>query len=93
MSTASYMGIPREDIPWFPTIDPEKCTNCGACKDFCTNDVFALGETSTRVANPLNCVVGCSTCTRICPADAVSFPDQKEFVETLKRLREQYAHR
>jgi NAD-dependent dihydropyrimidine dehydrogenase PreA subunit len=93
MSAAAYMGIPREDIPWFPTIDAEKCTNCGACLDFCANDVFALGETSTRVANPLNCVVGCSSCTRICPADAVSFPDQKEFVETLRRLREQYAHR
>jgi NAD-dependent dihydropyrimidine dehydrogenase PreA subunit len=93
MSGRPYMGIPREDIPWFPTIDAEKCTNCGACKDFCTNDVFALGETSTQVVNPLNCVVGCSSCARICPADAVSFPDQKEFVATLTRLREQYAHR
>ena len=93
MSAKSYMGIPREDIPWFPTIDAEKCTNCGECIEFCTNDVLAAGETSTQVVNPLNCVVGCASCTRICPANALSFPDQKEFVETLKRLREQYAHR
>ncbi len=93
MSDQSYMGIPREAIPWFPTIDPEACLNDSECLQFCTNDVFVQGEKTTIVANPLNCVVGCSSCTSICPTDALSFPGQAEFVATLRRLREQYAIR
>ena len=91
MSTRPYMGIPREAIPWFPTIDPEKCISDGVCLEFCANDVFSQGDTSTLVANPLNCVVGCSSCMRVCPTDALSFPDMEEFVETLRQLRERYA--
>jgi NAD-dependent dihydropyrimidine dehydrogenase PreA subunit len=93
MSGQTYMGIPREAIPWYPTIDPEACLNDSECLQFCTNDVFAAGEKTTIVANPLNCVVGCSSCTSVCPTDAISFPDQKEFVETLRQLRAQYARR
>lgn len=91
MSTQTYMGIPREAIPWFPTIDPDKCINDSVCIDFCANDVFAEGDIATVVANPLNCVVGCSSCARVCPSDALSFPDSEELVETLRQLREQYA--
>ena len=91
MSTQTYMGIPREDIPWFPTIDPDKCVNDSVCIDFCDNDVFAQEDISTVVANPLNCVVGCSSCARVCPSDALSFPDNEELVEILRQLREQHA--
>jgi len=90
MSSDSYMGIPREKIPWFPTIDPEKCTNCGACKDFCANDVFVPGETVVEVARPFNCVVGCSACARECSTGAVSFPTDEELVKSLRELREKY---
>lgn len=91
MNAQTYMGIPRGAIPWFPTIDPEACLNDSACLEFCSNDVFVQAESSTIVANPLNCVVGCSACTSVCPTDALTFPDKGEFVETLRRLREQYA--
>ena len=91
MSAQPYMGIPREKIPWFPTIDTEACINDAACLEFCTNDVFAQGELSALVAAPMNCVVGCSSCTRICPVDAISFPDLEEFVATLRQLSEQRA--
>ncbi len=90
MSSGRYMGIPREEIPWFPTIDPALCTNCGACRDFCANDVFAVGEAVTEVAQPLNCVVGCRSCTRACTAGAISFPTDGELIETLRGLREKY---
>jgi NAD-dependent dihydropyrimidine dehydrogenase PreA subunit len=85
------MGIPRELIPWFPKIDPDKCINDGVCIDFCDNGVFAQLDISTVVANPLNCVVGCSSCARVCPSDALSFPDNEEFVAILQQLREQHA--
>lgn len=90
MAENTYMNIPREKIPWYPTIDTEKCTNCGSCMDFCSNDVFEQGEESMKVTQPFNCVVGCSACMKVCPADAIGFPDQQELVETLKNLRREY---
>lgn len=41
MHSQTYMGIPREVIPWRPVIDAEKCTGWGACREFCRNSVFA----------------------------------------------------
>jgi len=91
MSANSYMGIPREKIPWFPTIDPEKCTNCGACLAFCSNGVFAQGDRSMEVAAPFNCVVGCSACKGECPVEALSFPTNEELIKVLRELREKYS--
>lgn len=91
MAENTYMKIPREKIPWYPTIDPEKCTNCGSCLEFCSNGVFEQGEDTMMVVNPYNCVVGCSSCVKICPSDAITFPDQQELIEKLKKLRKEYA--
>ena len=88
MSSNAYMGIPREKIPWFPTIDPAKCVNCGACLDFCANEVMAAGEKTMTVVHPLNCVVGCSSCKRVCPSDAITFPSNEDLLAMLKDLRE-----
>jgi NAD-dependent dihydropyrimidine dehydrogenase PreA subunit len=90
MSTRShYLGIPREKIPWYPTINPQLCTSCGTCLSFCANEVFAPGESCPEVVNPMNCVVGCSACTRVCPAEAITFPGQKELVTLLQKLRQE----
>lgn len=90
MAGQTYMGIPREEIPWYPTIDPDLCTSCNACMDFCSNDVFAQGELSTVVANPYNCVVGCSACINECPSEALSFPKKEDIIKILRELREKY---
>jgi len=84
-----YLGIPREKIPWYPTINPDLCTNCGDCIDFCANEVFAPGENHPEVVKAMNCVVGCSACAKECPADAISFMSQKELVDLLKKLRQE----
>lgn len=89
MAGSLYMGIPREKIPWFPVIDEEKCINCGACLDFCSNNVFEEGESTTIVANPYNCVVGCSACQRVCDSEAISFPSKDELISWLHELRKQ----
>lgn len=90
MAGQTYMGIPREEIPWYPIIDEDLCNNCGACMDFCSNDVFAEGDLSTIVANPYNCVVGCAACKTECETEAISFPSKEELVKTLNELRNKY---
>jgi NAD-dependent dihydropyrimidine dehydrogenase PreA subunit len=87
-----WRGIPREKIPWFPKIDKEKCTGCGTCIEFCKNGVldFDPETQQARVRSPYDCVIECITCARLCPAGAISFPDEKEFGELIEKLlREQ----
>ncbi len=85
---AEWRGIPREKIPWFPEIDQEKCTGCGTCIEFCKNGVLELDKTTqkARVRSPFDCVVECSTCGRLCPVGAISFPGEKEFAELIEAL-------
>ncbi|RII29681.1 MAG: 4Fe-4S ferredoxin [Geobacter sp.] len=84
-----WRGIPRQEIPWFPTIDPEKCTGCKTCMEFCKNDVLTFDGEAEKVlvANPFNCVVECRTCSRLCPSGAISFPAEKDFAAWLQEYR------
>ncbi len=76
-----WRGIPREEIPWFPTIEAEKCIGCRECLTICKNGVLAFDEARQKsaVVNPYNCVVECRTCARLCPAEAIIFPEAEEF--------------
>ena len=82
--------IPREQIPWYPTIDPTKCTGDQACVTFCKHEVFTWDPATDRpvVANPYNCVVACNNCTTICPSGAISFPTLEWLEDFLEKLRE-----
>lgn len=86
----TYMNIPREEIPWYPTIDQDACTACGNCVDFCANGVFAEKEDRVEVVNPYHCVVGCDACAKDCPSGALHFPSKEELVQKLRELREAY---
>ncbi len=81
--------IPREKIPWYPSINYDLCKGKKECLNFCPNHVFVWDELAARisVANPNNCGVGCDNCVRICPSQAITFPDKAEFTATLRRLR------
>ncbi len=82
------LKVPRERIPWFPTINYDACIHDRECLEFCKNGVFdwdeALGV--PIVSHPYNCVVGCDACAKICPAEAISFPPMDEFRVTLRKL-------
>ncbi len=61
--------------PWFPVIDPARCTNCMQCLSFCLFDVYGVSENhELRVENPANCKVNCPACSRVCPDVAIMFP-------------------
>ena len=44
MTEEKYKGVPRSKIPWYPTIDYEKCINCGKCVEYCKLDVYEFEE-------------------------------------------------
>ena len=69
-------NVPREKIPWYPTVDASKCIGCGLCVDFCHNKVYTKDDAKRAVvSNPYGCVVGCSYCsTDICSHEAITFP-------------------
>ena len=72
----TWRGIPREEIPWYPTIRDELCDGCNVCLEFCSFGVYEYDEKANkvRVANPLNCEVGCSMCALKCKPNAIAFP-------------------
>lgn len=91
MSDETFMGVHREKIPWFPTIDYAKCDFCMECDKFCPHQVYERreGEPKLVVAHPTNCVVFCRACAKTCGPDALSFPSKPEVIELIKRLREE----
>ncbi len=82
--------IPREKIPWFPTIDYGLCTGDQECFKFCKNGVYLWNEADNHpiVQNPYQCVVGCQACLNVCPVGAIQFPSKEELRATLQRLRQ-----
>jgi NAD-dependent dihydropyrimidine dehydrogenase PreA subunit len=91
MSDTTFMGVPRDEIPWFPVIDYDKCNFCMECDGFCPHRVFERreGERKLVVANPNNCVVFCRACSKTCGPDALSFPSKPEIIAHIKAIREQ----
>ncbi|MCJ7459659.1 MAG: ferredoxin family protein [candidate division Zixibacteria bacterium] len=72
----TYQGIPRENIPWYPTVYEERCDGCKKCFDMCPQKVYLWDEkiNKPKVINPFACVVGCSGCAEVCKLKAISFP-------------------
>jgi NAD-dependent dihydropyrimidine dehydrogenase PreA subunit len=89
MSDTTFMGVAREKIPWFPTIDYAKCTFCMECDKFCPHHVFERrkSQPSLVVTWPNNCVVFCRACAKTCGPDALSFPEKSETIALIKRVR------
>lgn len=63
---------------WYPVIDYSRCTNCLECLDFCLFGVYGV-DTLERilVENQDQCKKGCPACSRVCPQQAIIFPEYK----------------
>jgi NAD-dependent dihydropyrimidine dehydrogenase PreA subunit len=77
----SALRIPQSDEAsrrWYPVIDYSRCTNCMECIDFCLFGVYGVDRVETiLVEQPDNCRKGCPACSRVCPENAIIFPQHK----------------
>lgn len=63
---------------WYPVIDYSRCTNCMECLDFCLFGVYGVDSLERiYVDNQDSCKKGCPACSRVCPEQAIMFPDYK----------------
>lgn len=63
---------------WYPVIDYSRCTNCMECIDFCLFGVYGVDQLDRiLVEQQDNCKKGCPACSRVCPANAIIFPQHK----------------
>jgi CDP-4-dehydro-6-deoxyglucose reductase len=74
--TKPWHGVPRESIEWHPTVNEDACIGCGTCVTGCSRMVYRYDYDRKKpvVVDPLNCMVGCTTCANTCPTHAISFP-------------------
>jgi len=92
MSDETFMGVPRNKIDWYPTIDYDKCNGCLDCIKFCPHKVFEVNETAEHkitVKNPTNCVVFCRACSKACGLDAIEFQNKNETTAHIKAVRKE----
>jgi NAD-dependent dihydropyrimidine dehydrogenase PreA subunit len=82
-----WHGIPREEIPWVPSVDEDACIGCQLCYITCGRSVYEMRDGVADAVDPMNCVVGCSTCGNICPTGAITFPPM-ESIWQLERERQ-----
>jgi CDP-4-dehydro-6-deoxyglucose reductase len=74
--TKPWHGVPRDQIHWNPAILEDVCIGCGTCVTGCSRLVYRFDFERKKpvVVDPLNCMVGCTTCANTCPAHAIAFP-------------------
>jgi MinD superfamily P-loop ATPase len=54
-----------------PSIDYERCTQCGVCVTGCSQEALTMGATGPYFSTPQNCTY-CADCEALCPAGAIT---------------------
>jgi len=63
---------------WYPVIDYSRCTNCMECIDFCLFGVYGVDNLDRILVEAQDsCKKGCPACSRVCPENAIIFPQHK----------------
>ena len=79
-----WHGIPRQEVPWYPTVDAQACIGCELCYVTCGRGVYDLQDRKAVALQPYACMVGCTTCAMVCPTEAIHFPE-REVVRRVER--------
>ena len=75
---AAEQLLAQPERRWYPVIDYSRCTNCMECLDFCLFGVYGVDALDRLVVeNQDSCKRGCPACSRVCPEQAIIFPDYK----------------
>lgn len=75
---ASEQLLQQPGRRWYPVIDYSRCTNCMECIDFCLFGVYGVDSLDRIVVEHQDeCKRGCPACSRVCPEQAIIFPDYK----------------
>jgi ferredoxin len=59
---------------YLSVIDPETCTGCGTCVDWCPTDAIDLNDDGVAERDESACL-GCGVCARFCPEGAISLQE------------------
>jgi CDP-4-dehydro-6-deoxyglucose reductase len=88
-----WHGIPREEISRFPRVNEDVCIGCGTCVTTRGRSVykFDFARKKAVVAEPMNCVVGCMTCSTSCPTNAIGFPSAQVVLDLEDRPEVRHA--
>ncbi|OIP84874.1 MAG: 4Fe-4S ferredoxin [Porphyromonadaceae bacterium CG2_30_38_12] len=76
-ATKSYSILSKGELetdPLVATIDPEKCTWCGACEAACPFDAILKIDNGKKIIAEINNSVckGCGMCAPVCEPDAIN---------------------
>ncbi len=52
-------------------INPDECTNCGLCSDYCRFEAIHLNSSGKFEINHFQCE-GCRLCERVCPTESIT---------------------
>ena len=82
-----WHGIPRDEVPWLPTVDADACIGCQLCYVTCGRGVYEMHDGVAVAVSAMECMVGCSTCGNVCPTGAISFPNM-DLIWKMERERQ-----
>jgi CDP-4-dehydro-6-deoxyglucose reductase len=85
----TWHGVPRGEIDWHPTVIEDLCMGCGLCVTGCGRQVYGYDYDREKaiVLRPESCLVGCITCSNLCPEGAIRFPSIQQLQKLIKQKK------